>query len=334
MPMDVIGLGNALIDALVVIEDEALCERLQLTKGTMHPVDDATWNRVFNEVKHLKVTIDAGGSCANAIAIAGLLGADVNYCGRVGDDDLGRVYAARMIDACGKHALQVTPGKPTGKSLALISAKDAERTMLTDLGAAITLPELDRFLPLIENSKISHFTGYTLFEPLVAAAVETSMQRARASGSLVSLDAADPVVIKFQRDLLWSLIERYADIVFLNAEEAQMLTGVSPEESAWQIASRMQNPGVVVVKIGRDGSLVLHEGTLHRIDAFLVPPVDTTGAGDSYAGSFLFGISRGWTPSVAGRFASAIASLVVQQVGARLKDRAAVQALIEKYGPR
>ncbi len=127
MPMDVVGLGNALIDALVVIEEGDLCDRMSLIRGTMHPVDDAGWTKVYDEVKHLDVTLDAGGSCANAVATAGLLGADALYCGRVGDDELGEVYAKRMIEACGKHALQVTPGMPTGKSLALISAEDAAR---------------------------------------------------------------------------------------------------------------------------------------------------------------------------------------------------------------
>ncbi len=158
------------------------------------------------------------------------------------------------------------------------------------------------------------------------------MQRARSVGSLVSLDAADPVVIKVQRDLVWRLIEKYSDLVFLNAEEAQMLTGEGPEEAILQIASRMQNAGIVVVKIGKRGSLVHHAGEVFQVGSVPVTPKDTTGAGDSYAGGFLYGYTRGWTPAQCGHFASAVASLVVGQIGARLKDREVLKALIETHG--
>ena len=324
MSLDIVGLGNALVDALVLLEDDAVLGELGLTRGTMHPVDDARWREVYARVGTFRVTMDAGGSCANAIATAGLLGASARYCGRVGEDELGQLYARRMEEACGGHALQWTP-RPTGKVLSMISP-DAERTMVTDLGAATSLPDLERFLPLIDRARVTHFTGYTLFDPQVAVAVRAAMAHAQQVGSLVSLDAADPIVVKIQRDLVWELVEAYADLVFLNDEEASMLAEAPVDEAIRVIGERMGR-GTVVVKLGKRGSMILHGGELHHVDVVAATAVDSTGAGDSYAGAYLYGITQGWEPARCGALASHVASRVVSQVGARL-DRNALRDIV------
>ena len=329
MGFDVAGLGNALVDALVVVDDEALLAEFGLIRGTMHPVGHDQWQRVYERIRRHKVTFDSGGSCANSIATVGLLGASAIYCGQVGDDQMGRMYASRMTDACGTHALRFTPDESTGKCLSIISTKDAERTMLTDLGAAISLPSLGDFADVLKTTKIAHFTGYTLLGGPMQEIAMSAMETAFMAGARVSLDAADPFVVTAVKDLLWRLLERYTDIVFLNAEEARVLTGSEPEPAITEIAER-GGLSTVVVKLGAEGSLVLHQGDLHRIAAHRVQAIDTTGAGDAYAGGFLFGQVKGWDAKRSGDFASAVAALTVSQVGAVAKDRSVLATLLDR----
>ncbi len=315
----------------MVLETDDLLEELGLVRGTMHLVDHERWQDTYERVRHHKVTFDSGGSCANSIATIGWLGGDAVYCGQVGDDQMGAMYADRMEQACGKHALQSSADKPTGKCLSIISATDAERTMLTDLGAAVTLPRIGEFSGALRTAKIAHFTGYTLLDgPMRQIAIQ-AMQYAKQNGARVSLDAADPFVVLQTKDLLWSLLETWCDIVFLNEEESLKLTDMQPEEAIYHIAQKA-NLTTVIVKLGAKGSLVLHEGQLHRIEVRKVDPVDTTGAGDAYAGGFLYGSVSGWSADRCGNLASAVAALTVAQVGAVVKDRELLRKMVIEIG--
>lgn len=333
MAWELAGLGNALMDALVVVDDDAILDELNLVRGTMHPVDHDRWQQVYERIREHRVTFDAGGSCANTIATAGRLGARAIYSGQVGDDQMGHQYAAYMERACGQHALHFTRERATGKCLSIISAKDAERTMLTDLGAAVCLPGLGDFANDLADTRYAHFTGYTLLPgPMQAVALE-AMAHAKAAGAIVSLDVADPFVIGLIRDVMWQTLRDHVDIVFLNAEEAHGLSGRPAEEAAHDIAERA-GVATTVVKLGGRGSIILDRGELHTIDIRRVKAVDTTGAGDAYAGGFLYGMVKGWSVARAGNLASHVAALTVSQIGATVKDKdllakAAAQAVAE-----
>ena len=112
----VVGLGNALMDVLVRLDDDSVLSAQSLDKGIMHPVDDARWKEVYSAVEQLPVerALQTGGSCANTIATLGLMGAKVSYCGQVGDDDFGREYTDQMEAACGHQSVVVGTGA-TGK---------------------------------------------------------------------------------------------------------------------------------------------------------------------------------------------------------------------------
>ena len=320
MAWDVAGLGNALMDALVVVEDDSILKELGLTRGTMHPVDHDQWQAAYDKLRHLDITFDSGGSCANTIAAVGRLGGQALYCGHVGDDQLGHHYAKLIGEACGQHALRFSRDDHTGKCLSIISSSDAERTMLTDLGAAIALPELGDFGQDIDNASVAHFTGYTLLPGPMHNVALTAMRRAHESGVKVSLDAADPFVVVALRDLLWEVLETYCDIVFLNADEARQLTEQEPEAAIRTIAERA-NIETIVVKLGADGSLVWHKGETHQVGIHKVTAIDTTGAGDAYAGGFLYALTQGWTPKRCGALGAAVAALTVAQIGAVVRDR-------------
>jgi len=319
MGWDITGIGNALMDALVTIDDDRALDELGLTKGTMHLVEHGRWQEVYERLRSNGVTFDSGGSCANTIATAGRLGCRALYCGRVGDDQMGRLYASKMERATGHHALQFTDDAATGKCLSIISAKDAERTMLTDLGAAVGLLELGDFNEALHSTGIAHFTGYTFLPGPMQPVLLNAMKHARDGGALVSIDAADPFVIDTIKDLFWEMLENYADLVFLNEEEATHLTGMAAEEALDHIAERAKLK-TVVVKLGKRGSLVRSGDQRVRIPVHLVEAKDTTGAGDAYAGGFLAGMSRGWDIERCGNLASNVAAITVGQVGATVKD--------------
>jgi sugar/nucleoside kinase (ribokinase family) len=330
MSWEVAGLGNALMDALVVLEDDALIDELGLVRGTMHLVDHQRWQEVYERVRLHDVTFDSGGSCANTIATVGRLGGRALYCGQVGDDQMGRLYASLIEKACGDHAVRFGGTANTGKCLSIISAADAERTMLTDLGASVTLPELGRFAHELREARVAHFTGYTLLDGPMRQVVLEAMELASSAGATISLDAADPFVVVQIRETLWSVVRRYTDVLFLNAEEARALVDHDDPEVACRTIADEGDVSTVVVKLGSRGSLLLHEGELHRVAVHTIDAVDTTGAGDAYAGGYLYGMTRGWSPSRCGQLASHVAALTVSQIGAVVKDPTKLAAAVDR----
>lgn len=328
MHWDVAGLGNALMDALVVVDDDALVDELGLTRGTMHLVEHARWTEVYERVQTLGVVFDSGGSCANTVATVGRLGGRAIYCGQVGEDQMGLLYASLMERACGAHRLRFTSIAATGKCLSIISRRDAERTMLTDLGAATRMPDLGVFGDEIARSKVAHFEGYMLLPGPNRQVVLEAMRLAAAGPGLVALDASDPFVVQQIQTTLWELLAEHVDVVFLNTEEARALARVDDTEVAARDIAERAKVRTVAVKLGAKGSLVVHEGVLHRIDAVRVQAIDTTGAGDAYAGGFLYALAHGWPVERAGRLASAVAALAVSQVGAVVKDTDALSSAV------
>jgi sugar/nucleoside kinase (ribokinase family) len=326
---DVAGIGNALMDALVVLEDDRLVDELGLVRGTMHPVSHARWTEVYEQVRtQAQIVFDSGGSCANSIATVGRLGGRAIYYGQVGDDQMGKLYASLMERACGQHRIQFTKVAATGKCLSIISRRDAERTMLTDLGAATTLPETGSFATELKRSKIAFFEGYMLLDgPMRQVALE-AMEIASSAGVKVALDASDPFVVIQVRDLLWSLLGHVVDVVFLNREESRALTDLDdPYDAARHISERAKLE-IVAVKLGGKGSVILTQDQRYDIPVYPVSAVDTTGAGDAYAGGFLYALSQGWDPQRAGHLASSVAALAVAQVGAVVKDTEALKKAV------
>jgi sugar/nucleoside kinase (ribokinase family) len=323
---DVVGLGNAIVDALVRLDDETVLSEFALHRGRMTPVDDTKWREVRARVSDLGVAIQSGGSCANTIAAMGLMGATVNYRGQVGGDALGELYMRSIEEACGRHAISVSEAQPTGKCLSLISTVDGERTMLTDLGAAVQMDGLGTFDEDIRDARILHVTGYLMLgEPMASRCME-AVAVANQAEILISVDVADPFVVNVAGNSLRHLVDEFANIVFLNAEEARAMCGISPLEAAKKLSETVDT---VVVKLGKQGSVVCTNGETHRVGIHRTETVDTTGAGDAYAAGFLYGLIRGWSPARCGDLGARIASLTVGQVGAVCRDRAEVAQAVQ-----
>jgi hypothetical protein len=324
MAFEVVGLGNALMDALVLLEDDELISTCGLDKGIMHPVDDARWKEVYSNVDEGKVSLQTGGSCANTIATLGLMVAKVSYCGQVGNDKFGDVYTKQMQEACGHNSLVHADGA-TGKCLSLVSS-DAERTMITDLGIAVGLESVSHFSEAIAESKLLYLTGYLfLGDPMKSRSME-AIAIAEAAKVPVALDVADPFVVDLTKDLMLDVIEKHVDIVFLNEEEARAMTGSDPAGAIEQLKSICDT---VVVKMGSKGSMVYSNGKLETAGIHSVKAIDTTGAGDSYAAGFLYGWVQGWDLNKSAVLGSRIAAETVSQLGAVVRDRALLKRAID-----
>ncbi len=331
-PNDVLALGNAIMDFLIELDDLKLRE-LNLTKGEMTLVDEPKIKEILNKVQHeqLKVQLCPGGSAANTLRGLALLGADVILYGKIGKDKHGEIYLEEIEKQGVKTRINIHH-KITGKALTFITP-DAERTFSVHLGAAPHLAPEEILEEDIEKSKIVHLEGYQL-EGETKEAVLRAIDLAKKHKTLVSLDLADAGVIRRNKTTLLEIFS-LVDIIFLNEKEIEAF--LSTEENAKGKENQEENKEqkidqvesllelgqyvpTVVLKLGANGSLILHEDVIHTIKPFPAKAIDTTGAGDIFAAGFLYGFSHGWEMEKAGELGSLFASKVVEQIGVKINE--------------
>ena len=330
MRYDVFGLGNALVDALVVLDEQDILTRHGLSRGTMHLVDDPLWQAVYGEVPRADVVLAPGGSCANTVSTVALLGGNATFCGLVGEDELGSSYDAGLGEVLGNHFLVQRSGSPTGKCLSLVSSSDAERTMLTDLGTSMALEPGEVPVTEVCDSRWFHVTGYLFTGGRMGDAAMDALDSAAAEGTKISFDLGDTFVVNHFGEAAGKVIDDYASLLFMNREEGRALLGGDPEELLGELLERVE---VVVLKLGAEGSLVARGDERIRIRAPRVDAIDTTGAGDAYAGGFLYGLAKGWTLEACGKLASAVAALTVSQVGGVVRDPSRLALALAEVAP-
>lgn len=317
MALDIYGIGNALVDIQARVPDDVIA-RLGFQKGVMTLVDEATQRRVLEELNAYPFTRCAGGSAANTVIAAAELGAKTAYAGKVATDEIGAFFLSDLKKLGVESTVEPTAAQ-TGTSVILISP-DAQRTMLTHLGANSFLSQNDLHQPHLVGTKYLYVEGY-LFggNDSQRDAAREAMTRAKAAGVKVAFTVSDPFLIHLHRDEFWSLIEGPVDLLFCNLEEARSLTGKhDPIECAAEIHRHAEN---VAMTLGENGSLIMHQGTTIPIEGVHADAIDTTGAGDMYAGALLYGVTQGMTWKQAGHLASHAAARVVSQLGARLQNK-------------
>ena len=216
----IIGIGNALVDILVRLEDDTILERMQLPKGGMTLIDEARQKELRRCTEGLSIQKATGGSAGNTILALAHLGEKVGFVGKVGRDDLGKFYKENC-KATGIEARLLECGLPTGVANTFISP-DGERTFGTHLGAAATLKASDITPSLFEDVGTAHIEGYLVQNhDLMEAICRTAMEQ----NVLLSLDLASYNVVAADRPFFRHLVQDYIDIVFANEEEAAAFTG-------------------------------------------------------------------------------------------------------------
>ena len=311
----ILGIGNALVDILIRIEQESLLEQLNLPKGSMQLVNKLRSDEILMTLKDVPQSLAAGGSAANTIHGLGMLGASTGYIGVIGRDELGQSFEKDMRDA-GVTPFLIQSDTETGRAITLITP-DSERTFATFLGAAVELSASGiRHLAsgIFPNYNYLHIEGYLVQNHEL---IRTALELAKANGLLVSLDMASYNVVEANLDFLTEMVKKYVDILFANEEEAQVFTGYEPGQALHHISQYCE---VAVVKTGKNGSLVKSKEVVSEIGIIPVNSIDTTGAGDLYAAGFLYGHSLGWPMQQCGEAGALLAGNIIEEIGAKMPE--------------
>ena len=311
--LDVVGIGNALVDVLSR-ESDAFLTAQGLTKGAMQLVDEGRAAELYAAMGPAMEV--SGGSAANTIVGVASFGGRAHYVGKVRDDQLGEVFRHDLAAVgVGYSTAPATTGPSTGRCLIVVTP-DAQRTLTTYLGASVHLGPADVDRALIERAGILYLEGYLFDPPEAQRAFRTAADMAHAAGRKVALTLSDPFCVDRHRAAFRELVERHVDILFANEVEIRSLYEAADFDAALQQARR--HCAVAALTRSELGSVVAAGDEIHVIDAHPVAQVvDTTGAGDLYAAGFMVGLSRGLDLATCGRLGSLAAAEVISHVGAR-----------------
>lgn len=307
----IIGIGNALTDILFQVDDNAL-KMFDLPKGSMQLVDAGLSAAIQKTFSSIPKSMVAGGSASNTINGIARLGGETAFIGKVGKDEIGAFYTADTKKN-GVHPLLLTSDTPSGNCTVLVSP-DGERTMCTYLGASCELSARDLTPDLFSDCFIFHIEGYLVQNTDL---ISKAAQMAKAAGAQVSIDLASYNVVEENLDFLKKLVKEHIDIVFANEEEAKAFTGLEAREALDTIAGLCN---IAIVKTGKHGSYIKHNGQTIRIASIPAECIDSTGAGDLYAAGFLYGLSKNYDLEKCGKLGSLVAGKTVEIVGPKLLD--------------
>jgi sugar/nucleoside kinase (ribokinase family) len=307
----VYGIGNPLLDIIMSATFEALKE-IGAPLGSMNLVDSDAQRKVIEKCR--VSSMRAGGSCANTIRGVGWLRIASDpfetpcYTGAVGEDEAAVIFEKLLVSE-GVEPLLAKKSLPTGTS-AIAVTPDSERTMFTNLSACRALEYSDIHPEAIEKSTMLHTTGYMWDTENQREATEASVKAARRRGALISFDIADPFVVERYRESLLQWIPGNVDLLFANEEELRRLTGEKGSRDAVVRGAERLAPRVVM-KVGADGCYVAQDGEISQVAGEPTRVIDTTGAGDAFAGGFLFGLLKNLPLEAAARLANRLAAAIV-----------------------
>lgn len=317
MTYHIYGIGAALVDTEIDVTDNDLVQ-LGIDKGLMTLVDaerqQALVDYLSTHMTHSRRA--SGGSAANSIIAASYFGAKTFYSCKVGPDQNGEFYLGDM-QAAGVACNKNDHGDEdvTGKCLVLITP-DAERTMLTHLGISATLCRKMLDHDAIALSQYAYIEGYLVTSDTGRAAAIELRETAEKHGVKTALSLSDPGMVEFFGDGLREMIGNGVDLLFCNEHEAQ---GFTSTDNAKAAAEKLkQHARTFAITCGSRGALVFDGSKLHEIEPHAVKAVDTNGAGDMFAGAFLYAITHGYSYRDAGRLASRASAEVVKNYGPRL----------------
>ncbi|TFD93759.1 adenosine kinase [Dysgonomonas capnocytophagoides] len=310
--MKVLGMGNALVDVLALIENDSLLTQLELPKGSMQLIDAAKKEALHKAMEDKEKFLASGGSASNTITGIAKLGVNTGFIGRVGKDFFGNYYKEDLEKYNVKSLLRIC-NEDSGVATTFVS-KDGQRTFGTYLGAAAGLTA--------EDLKTEDFAGYNYFyiEGYLVQnldLIRKAVALAHENGAKVVLDMASYNVVEASKDFLLEIIPQYVDILFANEEEAKALCNTEPEKALDVIADMVE---IAIVKIGEKGSWIKRGEEKVFVPALKVDCMDTTGAGDLYASGFLYGLINSKSLKESGEIGTLLAGNVIQVMGPKMND--------------
>lgn len=312
-PYQVVGIGNAMVDILAHAEDEFLA-RNGVRKGIMQLIDR---DRAVELYGHLGPAREvSGGSAANTIAGIAQLGGRTAYVGKIRDDQLGAIFAHDLRAQGADYATPLAaPDAPyeTGRCMIVVTP-DGERSMNTYLGASEFLGPDDIDEGQMAGADWIYLEGYRFDGPESHAAFAKAIRATKAAGGRVSLTLSDPFCVDRHRDAFRRLIREDLDMLFANRAEVMSMYGGDFAQAMQAAAAEVE---VAVITESEHGAHVWAGGRHWHVPAVPTRIVDATGAGDLFAGAFLWGVAEGHGWEACARMGCLAASEVISHLGAR-----------------
>ena len=330
-PYAAYAIGAALVDTEIEVSDEELVA-MNVDKGMMTLVDAARQSEMLAYLSDrlIRANHASGGSAGNSMIATALLGAPTYMSCKVAQDEDGDIYLADLEQSGVTHGLshQRQDGV-TGKCLVLITP-DAERSLNTNLAISETLSIDEVNETAIQDSEWVYLEGYQVTSPTGHAAALKTKALAQKHGALTAVSFSDPGMVKFFRENMAAMVEGGVEMVFCNQAEA--LEWGQCEEIEEAIAAIKKVARRFVITLGAEGAITWDGGALHRTSAQTVKAVNTNGAGDMFAGAFLYALSRGESDLRATEFATLAAGEVVKYFGPRLDRQSCLDLRRQFFG--
>lgn len=314
---NVFGIGNALVDIVTEVNDQFL-EDHDIEKGLMTLVDEERQTQLSNAINMEKSNLQCGGSAANSIIAVAQFGGSSYYSCKVANDELGEFYR-KDLKSNGVHSNldhQTLEEGITGKCLVMTS-EDASRTMNTFLGITSNYSKAEIAEEAIKDSQYVYIEGYLVTSENGQESMKYAKKIAEENGVKTALTFSDPSMVKYFREPMQEVVGASVDLLFCNEEEAMLYTGKDNLEEAREALKR--DAKRFVITQGENGAIIFDGDTFIDIEPYKVNAIDTNGAGDLFAGAFLYGITNGRSFADAGKLASLASSKVVAQFGPRLE---------------
>ena len=332
MNYDVYGVGNALVDTEYKVDD-AFLEQAKLPKGLMTLIEEEERQKLTHLLErdhgYQAVKRTGGGSAANSVALVSCLGGSVFYSCKVAGDPTGDFFAQELVATGIDNNLgdKRDPGT-TGHCISMVTP-DAERTMATCLGITNFLSPEELDPDALKASSILYIEGYLVSSTSGFQAACEAQEIARAAGVTVALTLSDPTMIEHYRGNHERLLDSGVDLLFCNYKEAKLLTGADTVSGC--VSAMKKAVPAFVMTCGKHGSIAFDGKNVTEADAVPANVVDTTGAGDVFAGAFLFCLARNLDFKTASELANKAASLVISRFGARLEQDEVTASLAGEF---
>ena len=322
---DIYAIGNALVDIVCDVQPEFF-EQHQVEKGLMTLVDEPRQDYLVNVLHIEEKNMQGGGSAANTIVASSQFGAKCFYSCKVSADSTGQFFLKDLTEAGidTNFIDQVPPEGVTGKCL-VMTTPDADRTMNTFLGISATLSPEQINEQAIADAQYVYIEGYMVASPDSQPAMVKVRELAKKHDVKVALTFSDPNMVKFFKPGLEATIGDGIDLLFCNEDEA--LTWAETDDLLVAREALKHVAKQFVITLGANGATIFDGDTFIDIEPYKVDAIDTNGAGDMYAGAFLYGVTHGHTLAQAGKIASLASSKVVAKVGPRLAWHQAKEVL-------
>jgi len=317
MKYHIYGIGNALVDIEYQVDDQFL-DSHQVDKGIMTLVERERQHELVAGLQKHMIKKQSGGSAANTVIAASQFGANCFYSCKVATDEWGDFYMEDLINTGVDTNLALKPRQDghTGICLVMIT-EDADRTMNTYLGITTEFSTSELIPNALINSQWLYIEGYLVANPVSQATMVEAKKIADAHQVRTALTFSDPNMVKFFKEGLDQVIGASVDLLFCNEDEALTYTETTSIDEAREALKKVAK--TFVITQGSNGAMIFDGDTFIDIEPYQVAAVDTNGAGDMFAGAFLYGITHGHSYAQAGKLASLASSKVVAQFGPRLK---------------